>query len=63
MPWRQARGAFGELERVLEASGGGLADVVDIMSFHSDIRDADAVMEVGPASDSGRTSRHGRRSA
>lgn len=41
----QAHGAFAELERVLEACGGGLADVVDVMSFHSDIRDAPAVLE------------------
>lgn len=44
-PVAQARGAFAELERVLAACGGGLADVVDLLSFHGDIRDAPAVME------------------
>jgi enamine deaminase RidA (YjgF/YER057c/UK114 family) len=42
----QAEGTFASLQRVLEACGGGLEDVVDVMSFHSDVRDVPAVMEV-----------------
>jgi enamine deaminase RidA (YjgF/YER057c/UK114 family) len=42
----QAAGAFDSLERVLEACGGGLEDLVDVMTFHRDIRDVEAVMDV-----------------
>jgi enamine deaminase RidA (YjgF/YER057c/UK114 family) len=42
----QAEGAFTSMQRVLEDCGGGLEDVVDLMSFHRDVRDVDAVMEV-----------------
>lgn len=43
----QARAAFESLRRVLAECGGGLEDVVDLMSFHRDIREIDAVMDVG----------------
>ena len=41
----QAREALDSLERVLEHAGGSLADVVDLMSFHRDIRTIDAVFD------------------
>lgn len=42
----QAREAFAAIERALTACGGGLEDVVDLMSFHRDVREVDAVMDV-----------------
>ena len=43
----QANAAFQSLERVLETCGAGLDDVVDLMSFHRDVRQIDAVLDVG----------------
>lgn len=42
----QARIAFAKLRAIIEAAGGTMNDVLDIMSFHSDPRDIDAVLEV-----------------
>jgi enamine deaminase RidA (YjgF/YER057c/UK114 family) len=42
----QAEGAFAALEQVLAACGAGLADVVDVISFHRDVRDVGTVMDV-----------------
>ena len=46
-PRAQAHRAFAGLEATLEAAGASLADVVDVMTFHLDMRDADVVFEVG----------------
>lgn len=42
----QARHAFERLEGLLEQAGGTLVDVVDVVSFHRDARDIDAVLDV-----------------
>jgi enamine deaminase RidA (YjgF/YER057c/UK114 family) len=42
----QARRAFEALSEILELAGGSLDDVVDLMSFHTDLREIDAVFEV-----------------
>ena len=42
----QARHCFAAIERALEACGAGLDDVVDVISFHRDVRQIDAVMDV-----------------
>lgn len=38
--------AFENLKAVLEASGGTLADIVDVTTFHTDMRDLPLFMEV-----------------
>ncbi|KFG94727.1 endoribonuclease L-PSP [Burkholderia paludis] len=38
--------AFENLKRVLEAAGASFADVVDLMSFHTDLRDLALFMQV-----------------
>jgi enamine deaminase RidA (YjgF/YER057c/UK114 family) len=43
----QARGAFANIKALLKEAGGTLDDIVDIMSFHKDVRDMDAVFDVG----------------
>ena len=42
----QATRAFDSLQTVLEAAGGDLDDVVDLISFHTDVRSVDTVFEV-----------------
>ena len=42
----QARIAFAKLHALVEDAGGTMDDILDIMSFHSDPRDVDAVLEV-----------------
>jgi enamine deaminase RidA (YjgF/YER057c/UK114 family) len=42
----QARIAFAKLRALIEDAGGAMDDILDIMSFHSDPRDIDAVLEV-----------------
>ena len=42
----QATRAFDSLQIVLEAAGGSLDDVVDLISFHTDIRSVDTVFDV-----------------
>ncbi|MGD9535837.1 MAG: Rid family hydrolase [Alphaproteobacteria bacterium] len=42
----QARIAFAKLRAVIEGAGGTMDDILDIMSFHTDPRDIDAVLEV-----------------
>jgi enamine deaminase RidA (YjgF/YER057c/UK114 family) len=42
----QATRALDSLQAVLEQAGGSLDDVVDVMSFHTDIREIDAVFDV-----------------
>ena len=46
-PRAQAHRAFAGLQATLEAAGASLADVVDVMSFHLDVRDIDVVFGVG----------------
>ena len=41
----QARTAFERMRELLELAGGGMDDVVDLMSFHHDVREIDAVFE------------------
>jgi enamine deaminase RidA (YjgF/YER057c/UK114 family) len=43
----QAREAFAKIKALVTEAGGSLADIVDIMSFHSDVRTMDAVFDVG----------------
>lgn len=42
----QARTAFERIRELLELAGGSLDDVVDLISFHRDVREIDAVLEV-----------------
>jgi enamine deaminase RidA (YjgF/YER057c/UK114 family) len=42
----QARAAFQNLERVLAAAGASLGDVVELVSYHTDIADVAAVGQV-----------------
>lgn len=42
----QARIAFAKLRALIEAAGGTMDDILDIMSFHTDPRDIDAVLDV-----------------
>lgn len=42
----QARAAFERIGELLELAGGEMDDIVDLMSFHHDVRDIDAVFEV-----------------
>jgi enamine deaminase RidA (YjgF/YER057c/UK114 family) len=42
----QARRSFESLREILELAGGSLDDVVDLMSFHTDLREIDAVFDV-----------------
>jgi enamine deaminase RidA (YjgF/YER057c/UK114 family) len=46
-PAAQASRAFEQLEAILAEAGGGIDDVVDLMSFHRDLRELDAVFEAG----------------
>src|SRR5262249_18543850 len=46
-PRAQAHRAFAGLQATLEATGASLADVVDVMTFHLDMRDVDVVFDVG----------------
>jgi enamine deaminase RidA (YjgF/YER057c/UK114 family) len=41
----QARAAFQNLERVLASAGASLADVVELVSYHTDIADVAAVAQ------------------
>ena len=41
----QARTAFERIRELLELAGGGMDDIVDLMSFHHDVREIDAVFE------------------
>jgi enamine deaminase RidA (YjgF/YER057c/UK114 family) len=43
----QAHGAFQALKGVLAACGASLSDVIDVLSFHRDVREIDAVLTVG----------------
>ena len=43
----QARAAFAKIKALVTEAGGSMADIVDIMSFHSDVRDIDTVFDVG----------------
>ena len=43
----QARAAFSKIKALVTEAGGSMADIVDIMSFHSDVRDIDTVFDVG----------------
>lgn len=43
----QARNAFAEIKALVTAAGGSMDDIVEIMSFHKDVRDMDAVFHVG----------------
>jgi 2-iminobutanoate/2-iminopropanoate deaminase len=43
----QAGAAFDELAELLEAAGGGLGDVIDLVSLHADARTIETVVEVG----------------
>jgi len=43
----QARAAFAKIKTLVKDAGGSMADIVDIMSFHSDVRTMDAVFDVG----------------
>ena len=43
----QARAAFANIKSLVKAAGGSMADIVDIMSFHSDVREMDDVYDVG----------------
>jgi enamine deaminase RidA (YjgF/YER057c/UK114 family) len=43
----QAGAAFDALEELLEMAGGGLGDVIDLVSLHADARTIEAVFEVG----------------
>ena len=43
----QARSAFAKIKALVKEAGGSTADLVDIMSFHSDVRSMDAVFDVG----------------
>lgn len=42
----QAAGALDHLQRVVENAGGRMEDVVDVMSFHADVRRVDTVLEL-----------------
>jgi enamine deaminase RidA (YjgF/YER057c/UK114 family) len=42
----QARVAFDRIAELLALAGGGMEDIVDLMSFHHDVREIDAVFEV-----------------
>lgn len=42
----QARAAFGRLQELVALAGGGMEDIVDLISFHTDPRGIDAVFEV-----------------
>jgi enamine deaminase RidA (YjgF/YER057c/UK114 family) len=42
----QARLAFESVQALVESAGGRMADVVDVMSFHADVREMDGVFEV-----------------
>jgi enamine deaminase RidA (YjgF/YER057c/UK114 family) len=42
----QARAALGRVKAAVEAAGGSLADVIDVMSFHRDPREIDEVLAV-----------------
>jgi enamine deaminase RidA (YjgF/YER057c/UK114 family) len=41
----QARTAFERIQELLELAGGSMDDVVDLMSFHHDVREIDAVFD------------------
>lgn len=43
----QARAAFANIKALLREAGGSMADIVDIMSFHTDVRQMDEVFDVG----------------
>ena len=45
-PVSQARYAFNRIGEVVEMAGGTMDSVVDLISFHKDPRDIEAVMEV-----------------
>lgn len=42
----QARIAFGRIKELVELAGGGMSDVVDLMSFNTDLNEMDAVFDV-----------------
>jgi len=43
----QARNAFSQIKLLVSEAGGSMDDIVDIMSFHTDVRDMDTVFSVG----------------
>ena len=43
----QARSAFSKIKALVKEAGGSMADIVDIISFHSDVRTMDTVFDVG----------------
>ena len=43
----QARAAFANIKALIREAGGSMADIVDVMSFHTDVRDMDTVFDVG----------------
>ena len=47
-PKAQAEYAFERIGELVEGAGGSMDDVVDIMSFHRDAREMDAVFDVLP---------------
>jgi enamine deaminase RidA (YjgF/YER057c/UK114 family) len=54
-PRGQARHVFDRIAAVLESAGGSLADVVEVVSFHADVRDIPAVLhEARPYFDAAR---------
>ena len=43
----QARAAFSQIKALVKEAGGSMDDIVDVMSFHKDVRDMDAVFDIG----------------
>ncbi|MGD9762415.1 MAG: Rid family hydrolase [Candidatus Binatia bacterium] len=43
----QARNVFGQIQAIVEEAGGGLDDVLDLVSFHTDVRQLGDVVEAG----------------
>ncbi len=43
----QARNAFAKIKALVTEAGGSMADIVDIMSFHQDVRGMDSAFDVG----------------
>jgi enamine deaminase RidA (YjgF/YER057c/UK114 family) len=43
----QARAGFHALAELLDAAGGGMADVIDLVTFHDDARTIEPVFEIG----------------
>ncbi|HJN59967.1 MAG TPA: Rid family hydrolase, partial [Alphaproteobacteria bacterium] len=43
----QACNAFAKIKALVTEAGGSMADIVDIMSFHQDVRGMDSAFDVG----------------